>query len=208
MTTPFPLPMDMAADLKVTIASMAGGVIPIDAGSKAEMFYTDDCKKFDADEVAQKQMKDSVKMSTIACSIGEYDALYLAGGHGTCKDFVENKELDKVISDAYYSKCIVAADCHGPVGICGAKKKNGEPLIKGLAVSGFADTEEKAVGLAEKVPFLLESKMKELGGKYEKKGDWQVCISCDTSEGTLVTGQNPASSKAVAEKVLELLKKA
>lgn len=55
-------------------------------------------------------------------SIGDYDALYLAGGHGTCSDFVDNKELDAVIASAYYSKCIVAADCHGPVGICGAKK--------------------------------------------------------------------------------------
>jgi len=135
--------------------------------------------------------------------------LYLAGGHGTCADYIDNKELDKAISDAYNSgKCVVAADCHGPVGICGATKKNGEPLIKGLAVTGFADSEEKAVGLDKAVPFLLESKMKELGAKYSKENDWNPCAVCDESgDGVLVTGQNPASSRKAAEKVLEMIKK-
>ena len=41
-------------------------------------------------------------------------------------------------------------------------------------VTGFSNTEEDAVGKAQYVPFLLEDKLKELGGKYEKKGDWQV----------------------------------
>eukprot|EP00472_Partenskyella_glossopodia_P003259 CAMPEP_0197531984 /NCGR_PEP_ID=MMETSP1318-20131121/38073_1 /TAXON_ID=552666 /ORGANISM="Partenskyella glossopodia, Strain RCC365" /LENGTH=233 /DNA_ID=CAMNT_0043088403 /DNA_START=87 /DNA_END=788 /DNA_ORIENTATION=- len=205
LATPFYL--FSAAGFEVTIASIAGGEPPVDAGSKSGDFYTEDCKKFDNDETAQKLFKDSVKFDTIAGSITDYDCIYLAGGHGTCVDFVENKVLDKALSDMYAAGKVVAADCHGPVGLCGAKKSNGEPLVKGLTVSGFTDDEEKAVGLTGIVPFLLETKLKELGGKYVKKDNWAVCVSCDSSgTGTLITGQNPGSSKACAAAVVTALK--
>eukprot|EP00469_Lotharella_globosa_P011318 CAMPEP_0167788014 /NCGR_PEP_ID=MMETSP0111_2-20121227/9782_1 /TAXON_ID=91324 /ORGANISM="Lotharella globosa, Strain CCCM811" /LENGTH=241 /DNA_ID=CAMNT_0007679799 /DNA_START=67 /DNA_END=792 /DNA_ORIENTATION=+ len=206
VATPYYLFKD--AGLKVTLASIAGGEPPVDKGSKSGGFYTADCKKFDGDEEAQKLFKDTVKLETLSSTITDYDALYLAGGHGTCTDFVDNKVLDKAISDAYASgKTVVAADCHGPVGICGAVKANGEPLVKGLEVSGFTDSEEKAVKLEKLVPFMLETKLKDLGGKFKGVADWQVCVSCDTSgDGVLVTGQNPGSSLACAQKVLEQIK--
>ncbi|GAB5356846.1 hypothetical protein AAMO2058_000323700 [Amorphochlora amoebiformis] len=197
------------AGLKVTIASIKGGEIPIDAGSKGENFYTADCKKFDADKDATAALKNSVKFADVAKDAVSYDSIYLAGGHGTCVDFVDNKILNKALAEAYESgKCVVAADCHGPVGICGVTLKNGDPMVKGLEVSGFTDDEERAVKLEKIVPWLLESKLVELGAKFIKKDNWAVCVSCDTSgEGILVTGQNPGSSHACAQKVLEMIKK-
>jgi hypothetical protein len=41
-------------------------------------------------------------------------------------------------------------------------------------VAGFSNSEEAAVGKTDKVPFLLEDKLKELGGLYEAGPDW-VC---------------------------------
>jgi len=67
-------------------------------------------------------------------------------------------------------------------------------------VSGFTNSEEAAVGLTEVVPFLLEDKLKELGGLYEKVDDWKPYAVVD---GNLITGQNPASSEAVAEALLK-----
>lgn len=77
-----------------------------------------------------------------------------------------------------------------------------KPLVAGKKVTGFADSEEDAVQLTKLVPFLLESKLKEQGGLYEKADDWnsKVCI-----DGKLVTGQNPQSSHACAEAVIGLL---
>ncbi len=43
-----------------------------------------------------------------------------------------------------------------------------------------------------------------LGGKYEKGADWGVYVVTD---GTLVTGQNPASSERTAETLLALAKR-
>ena len=52
------------------------------------------------------------------------------------------------------------------------------------------------------MPFLLEDKLIDLGGKYEKTEDWHPLAVID---GQLITGQNPASSEAVADALLGLL---
>lgn len=52
------------------------------------------------------------------------------------------------------------------------------------------------------VPFLLEDKIKELGGKYTKVDDWNVYTQVD---GKLITGQNPQSSEAVGNLVVKAL---
>ena len=72
-----------------------------------------------------------------------------------------------------------------------------------LQVTGFSNTEEAAVGKTEAVPFSLEDKLQELGGEYSKAPeDWAEYTVAD---GNLVTGQNPSSSKAVAQLVLDCL---
>ena len=67
--------------------------------------------------------------------------------------------------------------------------------MKDKVVTGFKDSEEEGVGLVDICPFLLESKLKEMGSKYECADNWtaKVCV-----DGKLVTGQNPASSHAFA----------
>ena len=57
--------------------------------------------------------------------------------------------------------------------------------------------------LAAVVPFLVEDELKRLGGIYTKAADWQSYVRVD---GNLITGQNPASSSAVATEVLKLLR--
>ena len=58
------------------------------------------------------------------------------------------------------------------------------------------------VALTRVVPFLVEDELKRLGGLYEKAADWASFVVTD---GRLVTGQNPASSRAGAEALLKLL---
>jgi len=74
---------------------------------------------------------------------------------------------------------------------------------EGRRITGFTNTEEAAVQLTDLVPFLLEDELKKKGGLYSKKEDWTSYVVTD---GLLITGQNPASSKGAAEKLLELLK--
>lgn len=53
------------------------------------------------------------------------------------------------------------------------------------------------------VPFLVEDMLKDNGGTYSKGDDWSPYA---LEDGLLITGQNPASSELVAEKLLGQLK--
>eukprot|EP00802_Teleaulax_amphioxeia_P013320 Tamp_13370.p1 GENE.Tamp_13370~~Tamp_13370.p1 ORF type:complete len:230 (+),score=61.70 Tamp_13370:3-692(+) len=182
---------------EVEIVSIAGGEIPIDAGSMKGDFMTADCTKFMADEAAQKLFKNSKKLADY--DTAAVDAIYLGGGHGTCTDFLGNATLTQKIEAAWNAGKVVGADCHGPIALLGCKKADGTPLIAGKKVTGFSDSEEAAVGLTEKVPKLVETEMKALGAEYVCAADWHPHAVTD---GKLVTGQNPQSSVECAKQVL------
>lgn len=69
-------------------------------------------------------------------------------------------------------------------------------------MNSFTNAEEAAVGLTEIVPFLLESRLRELGGRFESAPNFQPKAVRD---GRLITGQNPASAPLVAEEMLRAL---
>lgn len=83
------------------------------------------------------------------------------------------------------------------------KAENGQALVKGKHLTSFSNTEEEAVKLTKIVPFLLEDELKKHGAIYSKDADWS---SYTQQDGLLITGQNPASSEAVAQLVLKTLK--
>ena len=97
----------------------------------------------------------------------------------------------------------VAAVCHAPGVLRHVKDADGQPLVKGKRVTGFTNTEEEAVQLTNVVPFLVEDMLKANGAVYSKGADWASYVVTD---GLLLTGQNPASSEAVAEALLAKLK--
>jgi putative intracellular protease/amidase len=187
---------------QVTIASPKGGPIPLDASSLAEGFFTDASKKFLHSQACMDQLSHSIALEDV--DLEDVDALYMAGGHGTCVDFVENPTLKNMIETMYAAGKVVAADCHGPICLAECNKPDGTPLVKDQVVTGFADSEEDAVQLSSLVPFLLETRFKELGAKYEKGSDWSSKVCVDKN---LITGQNPQSSEECAEAVIAALEK-
>lgn len=187
------------AGYEITVASPAGGAIPIDAGSLQEAFLTDDGKTFMLDGEAIDALCHSIKLESLEFP-ADFDCIFLPGGHGTCADFVGNPVLAKAIESMNNSGKLVASVCHGPSALVECKKSNGEPFVKGRVVAGFSDSEEAAVGKTDSVPFSIEQKFKEQGATYEKADDWnpKVCV-----DGNLITGQNPASSEPAAEAVIK-----
>ncbi|EEB95123.1 hypothetical protein MPER_05957, partial [Moniliophthora perniciosa FA553] len=82
---------------------------------------------------------------------------------------------------------------------------DGKSIFAGRKVTGFSNAEEEQVGKVKDVPFLLEDKIKELGGQYEKAAElWAPKVLVD---GNLYTGQNPNSARAIGEAILAALKK-
>lgn len=131
-----------------------------------------------------------------------YSAILFAGGHGTMWDFPDNPALAALTRTIWENGGVVAAVCHGPAALVGVTLSDGTPLVAGRRVAAFTDAEEAAVGLTTVVPFLLASRLRELGAEHVPGPDFQPQVIRD---GRLVTGQNPASARGVAEAVLSAL---
>lgn len=182
------------AGCEVTIASIAGGKIPIDAGSLSADFKTDNDKRFE-DTGDVKKLETSTPIGEVAAR--DLDILFLAGGHGTCVDFPDSAA--KLVTDCYTEGKVVGAVCHGPMGLVKATDGS-RPLVEGKKVAAFSNVEENAVGLTAKVPFSLEDKLKEQGALYVTSDAWSENAVAD---GRLVTGQNPQSSVKTAKLCLD-----
>jgi len=195
-----PYYMFKEAGLDIVVASSTGGPIPIDTGSMAEMFFTETSKKFMHDPAGIEVLSHPLKLDTLSFP-GDFDAIYLPGGHGACVDFVSNPTLKAAIEAMFNAGKIVSSVCHGPMAFIECNKLDGTPLVAGKTVAGFADSEEQAVQKTHLVPYMIESKFKEQGANYVRsEQDWQ---SKAVADGNLITGQNPASSEAVAKLVLQ-----
>lgn len=190
------------AGAKVDIVSIDGGKVPIDPGSlKPKGENEPSVERFLADQNAMSAIKASGKVTDVAS--GAYDAIFLPGGHGTMWDLPASDDLAALLSKAWSEGKVLAAVCHGPAGLVNVKDADGKPVVSGRRVAGFSNAEEKAAGLDKVVPFLLESRLRELGGHYESGPDFQPFAIQD---GKLVTGQNPSSSQQTARLTLQAIK--
>jgi putative intracellular protease/amidase len=187
---------------EVTIASPRGGKPPVDPKSIQKENQSESTQRFERDKSAQAKLENTLVLSQV--SANDYDTLFLPGGHGPMWDLSSDKNMKKIVEDFYSDKKIVSAVCHGPAGLLQATDRNGNSILKGKKITGFTNNEESAVGLTKAVPFSLENRMKELGGKFEKGQDFKPFV---ISDGQLITGQNPKSALPAAEKVIEILGK-
>ena len=184
----------------VSVASPKGGAIPIDSGSMQPQFFTEAAKRFMLDPEAVNLLSHSIPVTDI--NGAKFSSVFLCGGHGTCIDFIDNPNLNRVLNECYNSGKVLAAVCHGPNALASLKTSDGTPLIKDKNVTGFSSDEEEMVGLTGKVPFVIETEFMRLGGKYSKGQAW---TSHAVADGTLITGQNPQSSEAAADLVIQKL---
>ena len=189
---------DAGAD--ITLASPKGGQPPIDPKSSDPSAATDATRRFDADPETQKALANTLKLDDVNAS--DYDAIFYPGGHGPLWDLTNDTTSIGLIETFFNAGKPVGAVCHAPAVLLNAKTPDGAALVRGRKVAGFTNAEEDAVGLTNVVPFLLEDELKAKGGVYESVASWS---SFAVEDGNLITGQNPASSEAVAEKVLAQL---
>jgi putative intracellular protease/amidase len=187
------------AGAEVTVVSPKGGQPPLDPVSDTPEGQTDLTRRFKRDRAAQAVLANTLILSDIKAT--DYDAVFYPGGHGPMWDLAEDPHSIALIEAFYNAGKPVAAVCHAP-GVLHRVKFQGQPIVMGKRVTGFTNDEEEAVQLTKVVPFLVEDELKRLGGLYEKAANWASFVLTD---GRLVTGQNPASSKAGAQALLKLL---
>ncbi|PHI34704.1 type 1 glutamine amidotransferase domain-containing protein [Pseudoalteromonas sp. GCY] len=188
------------AGVEVTLASPKGGQPPIDPKSEQPDFQTDSTKRYFDDEKTQELVANTVPLAEV--NAADFDAVFYPGGHGPLWDLATDANSIQLISAFLAADKPVGAVCHAPAVLMDVKTTEGEYLVKDKVVSGFTNSEEAAVGLTDVVPFLLEDELVKRGADFQKVDDWNVFAVRD---GLLFTGQNPASSELVAEKMLTYL---
>ncbi|MDD7910783.1 type 1 glutamine amidotransferase domain-containing protein [Pseudovibrio exalbescens] len=178
----------------VTVSSVVGGQVPVDPNSAP----SEEQKEAWAAAIAKLENTPSFE----AFSAEEFDAIYMPGGHGTVFDMPFNKKLHDLIFAFDKAGKVVSSVCHAPAVFGGMRDENGLPFVKGRTLAAFTNSEEEAAGATKNVPFLLETRLIELGAIHQRSDDWTPKAVRD---GNLITGQNPQSSAAVAELLKEAL---
>jgi putative intracellular protease/amidase len=185
-----------AAGAHITVASLRGGRPPIDGADRSDT----DNARFLADEAALALLATTPALATI--DPAGFDAVYFPGGHGTMWDFPGDPHIERVARAIWERGGVVAAVCHGPAALTEIRLSSGKYLVAGREVAAFTNEEERAVGLAEVVPFLLHDRLAERGAQLRLAAPWQAnAVVSDR----LVTGQNPQSAREVSRHMLELL---
>ena len=186
------------AGAEVVLASPAGGQPPLDPKSDLPDFQTALTERFKTDKVAQDALANTVKLETV--SPADFDTVFYPGGHGPLWDLAESSTSIELIESFNRAGKPIAFVCHAPGVLRHVKNSQGELLIKGRNVTGFTNSEEDAVELTHVVPFLIEDEFIAAGARYSKGPDWMPYV---VEDGNLITGQNPASSEAVAAALLK-----
>jgi len=145
--------------------------------------------------------------------VADFDALVVAGGQGPMFTFEKSPELHKKFSEFYEAGKITCALCHGTAILRYAKLSNGQPLVKGKTVTGFANVEEDFADNAvwemnllardkHVMPWRIEDELKKLGANYIQSGLWRGFAVRD---GNLITGQQNFSGSETADAVIAAL---
>ncbi|KZT13074.1 ThiJ/PfpI [Laetiporus sulphureus 93-53] len=184
----------------IDFASPKGPNPPVDEDS-VRMFKDDESVRFLQDETVKKQLASAKKLSEV--NSAEYDAVFYVGGHGPVLDLATDPVNIKLASEFWRAGKVTSAVCHGPAALVGVTDRQGAPIFSGRKATCFSDTEEVQVNKVKDIPFLVEDRIKQLGGAYEKAAEpWGVHVVVD---GKLITGQNPASAKGVGEAIQKAL---
>jgi putative intracellular protease/amidase len=183
------------ADYQIDFASLTGDSPYLDALNLAG----------DPDNLAfltgkgWEDMHKAVKLSTV--DVNTYDAVFVPGGLAPMVDMPEAPGLKKIIAETYERNAVVGAVCHGPVSLLNVRLSDGTYLINGKNIASFTTEEEDNYARTD-VPFDLQSALTEQGAIFHAAEPWS---DNSIADGTIVTGQNPASAKGVGEKIVAIL---
>ena len=191
----------LAAGYKMDFVSPLGGEVPLDERSLKSIYLDKSARNHLADPAFMHLLKTTLSPSAINPS--QYKAIYYTGGHGTMWDFPSNKSLQNISEQIYRQGGVVSAVCHGVGGLLPLQDENGKSLIANRTVTGFANIEETLSGIKSQVPFSLKNGLIERGAKYKQA--FVPFTSYVVSDDRIITGQNPQSSKEIAEAVIKRL---
>jgi putative intracellular protease/amidase len=185
-----------AAGVAVEYASPLGGTPPEDGYDEK-----DPVQRAFRESAAIRRMSRSRRLSEV--DVLDYDAIFIPGGLGPMADIANDPDVKRAVLRAWNGGKLVAAVCHGPAAFLGVTLDDGTPLVRGRRLTSFSNAEEEGYAKAD-VPFMLEDALRAEGALHDSVAPWQAKVVVD---GRLMTGQNPASGKSLAQAMVAALRK-
>jgi len=184
----------------VDFATIKGGSVPFDPLSMASEYKTPTVDRLKSDAITWQKLQNSLRLSDV--NLWDYDAVFTPGGRGAMGDLPNNSYCNQELGKAFARGQIIASVCHGPAILVNVKGADGKSIIAGRKVNSWKNSEEESIGASETMPFLLETRLRELGGDFHSAPNFQEFAIRD---GNLITGQNPASSEKIAKLTIEAI---
>lgn len=183
------------------IVSPSGGASPLEPRALKWPLLDASAKAWLSDQTKMSLLRSTARPDEI--DPAHFDAIYFTGGHAVMWDFPDSEGLQAITRAIWERGGVVSSVCHGYCGLLNTRLSDGSLLVAGKRVTGFSWTEEVLAGVARKMPYNAEAEMKQRGARYQKA--LLPFVSYAVSDGRLITGQNPWSAKATAERVAAAL---
>jgi putative intracellular protease/amidase len=192
------------AGLTVDVASIKGGIVPVDPLSMKPALRTEGDDRMLADELLRSKLMFSLPVADTEFT--KYDLIYLAGGWGAAFDFGQSDTLARKIGEAAAAGRILGGICHGPLGLLHARLPDGSPLVRGRRLTAVTDRQVRQLGISI-TPLHPESALRAAGAAFESRSNAVADFFANhyVADGDLVTGQNQNAGPMVARLMLERL---
>ena len=200
LTVPYYCFLD--AGMQVDVASVKGGVVPVEPLSmKVPLRTADDDRMLD-DDALRGKLGDSRPIADV--DFASYDLVYFAGGWGAAFDLGQSEELGVRVSEAAAAGRVLGGICHGPLGLLRARRPDGELLVKGRRLTAVTDRQVHQLGVSI-TPLHPESALRAAGALFECTHHplRDFFANHVVAHDDLITGQNQNAGPMVARRMMQ-----
>lgn len=195
------------AGIEVDMASIQGGVIPIDPQTLSYPVASPEDKRYLNDSIAQTKAQNSMAIADV--DIGHYDIVFISGGWGAAYDLAQTPAMAEKVSEAFYGErtAVIGGVCHGVLGLINATDKEGNTLIAGRRMTGVTDKQIQELGI-EMTPLHPETELRRVGALYESQTAFRDIFATHVvvdDEQRFVTGQNQNSGLETAHRMMQVI---
>lgn len=195
------------AGMSVDMASIQGGLIPIDPQTLSYPVSTPEDKRYLNDSIAQAKVQNS--LAIVDVDVSQYDIIFISGGWGAAYDLTQTPAMADKVTEAYYGQrvAVIGGVCHGVLGLVNAKDRDGNTLIAGRHMTGVSDKQIEELGI-EMTPLHPETELRRAGAIYESQTAFRDIFATHVvvdDEQRFVTGQNQNSGLETAHRMMQVI---
>lgn len=180
------------------LVSVRGGVAPLDPMSLSGDFCTAAGRRFQSDTTAMSAISRTASLASL--DPDSVDAVFFVGGTAVMWDFPENPQIARLLQALRAQRKPIGAVCHGVSSLLNGSE--GRPIVSDRHITVISDEEDRLFGVADIVPFLPESRFRELGVRVSVATPFEAHV---VEDDLFVTAQNPASAGEAMRRILSLL---